>query len=149
MVWNYQNTDCSLKNKFIVSLPRDATLLLLHPFNDLFSKTAWVSRYQKGKTSLNLKEARDYRVLGWPWHQLDYVQTICTSLQTDNHTNTSSLNFYWPDALPDVQTTVSKHWRQKYRDGIIYIWKGVLPSVVFYCLWLDDGKREVACNNNK
>jgi len=27
----------------------------------------------------------------WQWHQLDHVQTICTSLQTDNHTNTSSL----------------------------------------------------------
>jgi len=25
------------------------------------------------------------------------MQTICTSLQTDNHTNTSSLNFYRPD----------------------------------------------------
>ena len=30
-------------------------------------------------------------------------------LQTDNHTNTSSLNFYRPDALPDAQPTVSKH----------------------------------------
>ena len=27
-------------------------------------------------------------------HQLDHRQTICTSLQTDNHTNTSSLNFF-------------------------------------------------------
>jgi len=27
------------------------------------------------------------------WHQLDHMQTICTSLQTDNHTDTSSLNF--------------------------------------------------------
>jgi len=36
---------------------------------------------------------------------------ICTSLQTDNHTNTSSLNFYRLDTLPDAQTTVSKHWR--------------------------------------
>jgi len=26
------------------------------------------------------------------WHQLDHMQTICTSLQTNNHTNTSSLN---------------------------------------------------------
>ena len=25
--------------------------------------------------------------------QLDHVQTICTLLQTDNHTNTPSLNF--------------------------------------------------------
>ena len=39
--------------------------------------------------------------------------TICTSLQTDNHTNTSSLNFYRPDALSDAQPTVSKHWRQQ------------------------------------
>ena len=29
---------------------------------------------------------------GMQWHQLDHTQTICTSLQTDNHTNTSSLN---------------------------------------------------------
>jgi len=27
------------------------------------------------------------------WHQLDHLQTICTSLQTDSRTNTSSLNF--------------------------------------------------------
>jgi len=45
------------------------------------------------------------------WHQLDHMLTICTSLQTDNHTNTSSLNFYRPDALPDTQPTVSKHGR--------------------------------------
>ena len=30
------------------------TELLLHPFNSLFSTTTWVSRYQKGKTSLDL-----------------------------------------------------------------------------------------------
>ena len=34
-------------------------LLLLHPFNGLFSGTTWVSRYEKGKTSLDLDEARD------------------------------------------------------------------------------------------
>ena len=44
------------------------------------------------------------------WHQLDHMQTICTSLQTDNHINTSSFNFYRPDALLDTQATVSKHW---------------------------------------
>jgi len=52
-----------------------------------------VSRYQKGKTSLDLNEARDDGVLGWQWHQLDHMQTISTLLQTDNHTNTSSLDF--------------------------------------------------------
>ena len=35
---------------------------------------------------------------------------ICTSLHTDNHINTSSFNFYRPDALPDAQPTVSEHW---------------------------------------
>ena len=38
------------------------------------------------------------------WHQLDRMQTICTLLQTDNHTNIPSLNFYRPDALPDTHT---------------------------------------------
>ena len=39
-------------------------ILLLHPFNGLFSRTTCVSQYQKGKTSLNLNEARDDGVLG-------------------------------------------------------------------------------------
>jgi len=30
---------------------------------------------------------------GWQCHQLDHMQIICTSLQTDNHTRTSSLVF--------------------------------------------------------
>ena len=83
-------------------------LLFLHPFNGLFSTTTWVSWYQKGKTILDLNEAR---VVHGASDQ-DRVQTVCTSLQTDNHTNTSSLNFHTPDALTDAQPTVSKHWRQ-------------------------------------
>jgi len=43
------------------------------------------------------------------WHQLGHMQTICTLLQTDNHTNIPSFNFYRPDALPDAQPTASKH----------------------------------------
>jgi len=30
--------------------------------------------------------------MGWQWHQLDHMQIICTSLRTDNHMSTSSLN---------------------------------------------------------
>ena len=33
---------------------------------------------------------------------------------TDNHINTSSLNFYRPDALSDTKPAMSKHWRQKW-----------------------------------
>jgi len=43
-----------------------------------------VSRYQKGKTNLDLTEARDSE---WQWHQLGHMQ-VCTSLQTDNHAST-------------------------------------------------------------
>jgi len=85
------------------------TLLPLHLFNSLFCRTTWVSHYQKGKTSLDFNEARDDGVLGWQWHQLDHMQTVCTSLQTDNHTNTSSLNFYRPDALSDANPMVSNY----------------------------------------
>jgi len=47
--------------------------------------------------------------MGLQWHQPDHMQIICISLHTDNHTSNSSLNFYWLDALPDIQPTVSKH----------------------------------------
>jgi len=42
-------------------------------------------RQQKGYTNLDFNEAGD--------DHLDHMQTICTSLQTDNLANTSSLNF--------------------------------------------------------
>ena len=51
-----------------------------------FSRTTWVHRYQKGKTSLDLNEARDDGVLGCSGPYAN------TSLQADNHNNTSSLN---------------------------------------------------------
>ena len=40
-------------------------------------------------------------MMGWQ-HQLDHMQIICTSLQTDNHATyaiTSPLSFYRQDAL--------------------------------------------------
>ena len=60
-----------------------------HQFNGPFSRNTQVSRYQKGKTNLDFTGARDSE---WQWHQLGHMQ-VCTSLQTDNHTNTSLLSF--------------------------------------------------------
>jgi len=40
------------------------TLLLVHPFSGLFSRTTWVSRYQKDKISPYLNETRDNGVQG-------------------------------------------------------------------------------------
>ena len=64
---------------------------ILRPLNGLFSRTTWLSRYPKGKASLDLNEAKDDGVSGCggiSW-------TICkqsahpTSLQTDNQANIS------------------------------------------------------------
>jgi len=93
-----------------------------HAFNGLFSRTTWVSQNQKGKTSLDLYEARGDGVLEWQWHQLDHIQTIFLSFQEDSHTYTSSLNFYRPDALPDAQPTVSEHWMQEALKALL-LWK--------------------------
>ena len=61
----------------------------LQPFNGLFSRTTWVSQYQKGKTNLDFTGARDSE---WQWHQLSHMQ-VCTSLQTDSHAGTPPLCF--------------------------------------------------------
>ena len=74
-------------------------------FQDNLGKLSW---HQKGKPIWILLEQE---MMGWQWHQLDHMQIICTSLQTDNHASTSPLSFYRPDALPAAQPTVSKHWR--------------------------------------
>jgi len=70
------------------------------PFNGLFSGTTWVSRYQKGKTSLDLNKARGDGVLGgsgisWTIYSLHLTSDITTP--TSHHSI-----FSWPDALPDA-----------------------------------------------
>jgi len=65
-------------------------LLLLHLFNSIFSTTIWVSRHQTSKPFWILLEQE---MMEWQWHQLDHMQIICTSLQTDNHTSTPPLSF--------------------------------------------------------
>jgi len=69
----------------------------VHAFNGSFSGTTRVSRYQKGKTNLDITEARDsewqWHQLGiWQWHQLSHMQ-VCTLLQIDNHATTPPLSF--------------------------------------------------------
>jgi len=80
-----------------------------HPFISLFSRTTWVSRHKKGHTNLDFNKARDD---GVAVESAGPYAIICTLLQTDNHASTSSLNFYRPDAVPDTQPAVSKHWKR-------------------------------------
>ena len=63
---------------------------ILYSFNGHFSRTAQVSRYQKGKTNLDFTEERDSE---WRWHQLGHMQ-VYTLLQTDNHASTPTLSFF-------------------------------------------------------
>ena len=45
-----------------------------------------------------------------------HMQIMCTSLQTDNHSSTSPLSFYRPDALCATEPTVSMHWRPNFSE---------------------------------
>jgi len=60
-------------------------------------------------------------MMGWQWHQLDHMQIICTSHQTDNHASTTPVSFHSPDALPAAQPTASKEHsidkKRSYRRG--------------------------------
>jgi len=71
----------------------DALQQVLHPFKCPFSRTTWVSRHQKDKPFWILLEKE---MMGRQWNQLDHMQIICTSLQTDNHARISPLSFYSP-----------------------------------------------------
>ena len=75
------------------------------------------------------------RALGDSWascYRPDAQQTVSkhwrnssSGLQTDNHTNTTSLNFYRLDARSDAQPVVSKHWRQSVLHrvfSLIFLW---------------------------
>jgi len=41
-------------------------------------------------------------MMGWQWYQLDHMQIMCLSLQTDHDASTSSLNSYTPHASTDA-----------------------------------------------
>ena len=85
------------------------TTLQLQPFNGLFSRTTWVSRYQKGKTDLDFTGARRQWVAvasAGPYASLH----LAPDRQPCQYPTTV---FYRPDALPAAQPTASKHWRHK------------------------------------
>jgi len=95
-----------------------------------------VSRYQKGKTSLNFTEVRDS---DWQWHQQGHMQ-VCTLLQTDNHTRTPPLLCFLQAGCPsccptnsikalEAINTNSKYKRNKnYSENLHICQKFVMPS---------------------
>ena len=72
-------------------------------------------------------------MMGLQWHQLDDMQIICTSLQTDNHASTSSLSFFTGRMLfltPNQQ-----------RQGI--------QGIIIIVLMLLDWYRQIICHSNR
>jgi len=96
-----------------------------------------VSRYQKGKTSLDFTEARDSE---WQWHQLGHMQ-VCTSLQTDNHASTRLLSFLQagcPSCRPTNSVKALKAKRSRSNKKMLITTLGMKVS---FQLTLEDGQR--------
>jgi len=101
-----KETSCTFKcTKHMQCAQSSITHTHTYPFNGPLSRTARVSRYQKGKTNLDFTEARDSE---WQWHQLGHMQVCTHSRQITTPTPHHSV-FYSPDALPATKTTASKH----------------------------------------
>ena len=62
------------------------------------------------------------------WHQLDHVQTNCTSLQTDSYTTISSLNLLQAGLVSDV---VEKNTTRRREDGGVVVDKKCKKSTSF------------------
>ena len=86
--------DAARRFGLTVSLKKTEVMLQSYSTNQSATATVMASDTILGSYLSNtLNEARDDGVLVWQCHQLDHMQTICTSLQMDNHTNTSPVNF--------------------------------------------------------
>jgi len=63
---------------------------------------------------MDFNEARDD---GWKWHQLDHMQVICNSLQTDTHASTTQFFTGWMPLLPPNQQRQSTEGRTLWIDN--------------------------------
>jgi len=102
-------TSVTCNRQEVNKIRRWATTITLHPINGLFSRTTWVSRYQKGKTSLDLHEARDDAVMGCSgisW--MICKQSAPHSIQITTSTTYHSI-FIGRMLFLTPQPTVSKH----------------------------------------
>jgi len=72
--------------------------------------------------------------MGWQWYQLDYMQSICTSLQTDNHARTLSIGqmlFLMPNQR--CQSTEGIKYCSEIEENLFtdYIWWQILSACVY------------------
>jgi len=80
---------------------KNVLIYILHLCNGLFSRTTWVSWYQKGRTILDLNEARDNGVaVASAGPYANYLH-----FAADNHISTSSLNFLQAGCVEDASSS--------------------------------------------
>jgi len=88
-----------------------------------------VSKYQKGKVSVDSTEAGDSE---WLWHQLGHMQ-VCTSVQTDNRAYMYQYQFAF-SALMLLVGRQEGHPACKKLSGGVLAWLSVW-SEVQTCIW--------------
>jgi len=87
--------------------------IVKHPLKSLLKPAPESTRKLKPFWILTNQE-----MMGWQWHQLDYMQIICTSLQTDNHASALPFKFFTGRMLLfSPRPTVSKHWRHMKKEN--------------------------------
>jgi len=121
----YDITGCVSRRLPVPKKTHTHTTILLLFWN--MSGTTRVSRYQKGKTILDLLEQETVGGSGICW-------AICKSAPHPRqpHQHPITQFFYRPDALADAQPTASKHWRQVPKKTELHI-----PEVSYSWTWVE------------
>ena len=103
----------------------------------LLSGTTQVSRYQKGKTSVDFSEARDSE-----WHGISWA--ICKSAPSSRQITMPAPYHsvsYRLDALPAAQPTASMHWRQLKTEPVVkHKHIGMKPGIYILFVFDLDGE---------
>ena len=105
--WNCHST-CVISANMMTRMQAFFSFLYLINNNNKNNRTTQVSRYQKGKTNLDLSEQEVVSGNGISWvicKSAPYPRQI--TIRAPHHSV-----FYRPDALPAAQPTVSEHQRQ-------------------------------------
>jgi len=142
MHWKHQyflnscRTDHMINSHDFTKVDNQKLTTHTHTFDGPFSRTTWVSRYQKGKTSVCIvlkQETVSGSGISW---------AICKSAPRSRQITTPTPHpsvcfFYRPDALHATQPTASMHWRHESKadwnnfilqDSTV-IWRWILTAI--------------------
>jgi len=77
-------TNCQISSKLLFAACDN-------PFNGLFFQDN-LGKQAPERLNQSFRTLMKTEMMWWQWHHLDHMQMICTSLQTDNHASTPTLN---------------------------------------------------------